>query len=92
MTVEDSGPGIAEEHRPYVFDRFYRADRSRSREQGGSGLGLSIVKWVVETHGGTVTLEESSLGGALFQIHLTDASTGSAECDNHPLPARSIRP
>lgn len=70
MTVEDSGPGIAEEHRPYVFDRFYRADRSRSREQGGSGLGLSIVKWVVETHGGTVTLEESSLGGALFRIIL----------------------
>jgi two-component system OmpR family sensor kinase/two-component system sensor histidine kinase BaeS len=54
LWVADTGTGIAPEDRPYIFDRFYRGDKSRSRVSGGSGLGLAIVKQLVEVHGGTV--------------------------------------
>jgi len=57
IAVSDSGPGIAAEDLPYIFDRFYRADKSRTRGSGGSGLGLAIVKQLVEAHGGTVKAE-----------------------------------
>ncbi len=56
ITVTDSGPGIQAGDLPYVFDRFYRADKSRARASGGSGLGLAIVKQLVEAHGGQVTV------------------------------------
>jgi signal transduction histidine kinase len=55
LSVEDQGPGIAPEHLPYVFDRFYKADAARRGMAGGSGLGLSIVKAIVERHGGRVS-------------------------------------
>jgi signal transduction histidine kinase len=54
ITVSDTGPGISKEVLPFVFDRFYRAEKSRSRQSGGSGLGLTIVKQLVEAHGGNV--------------------------------------
>jgi signal transduction histidine kinase len=54
--VRDTGEGIAPEHLPHVFDRFYRADASRARATGGAGLGLAIVKHLVESHGGSVTV------------------------------------
>jgi len=57
VSVIDNGPGIPDEHRHRVFDRFYRADDSRSRDTGGTGLGLSIVKSIVEAHEGRVELE-----------------------------------
>ncbi len=57
VSVTDTGPGIAPADLPYVFDRFYRADKSRSRSSGGSGLGLAIVRQLVEAHGGVVTAE-----------------------------------
>ena len=70
ISVADTGQGIADEDLPYVFDRFYRADQSRSRKSGGSGLGLAIVKQLVEAHGGTVQVESSPGQGARFTISL----------------------
>jgi two-component system OmpR family sensor kinase len=70
IVVADTGPGIApaDEHR--IFERFYRTDRSRSRESGGSGLGLSIVAAVVATHGGTVRVDSAPGGGTSFTVEM----------------------
>jgi signal transduction histidine kinase len=68
--IEDTGPGVPEQELPYVFERFYRADKSRNRGTGGAGIGLAIVKSVVEAHGGTVTAENRRSGGCRFTIRL----------------------
>ena len=67
IIVRDSGPGIAPEHLPLIFDRFYKVDESR-KATGGSGLGLSIVKTIVERHGGTIAAYNDT--GAVFEIVL----------------------
>jgi signal transduction histidine kinase len=72
IEVEDEGPGIAPEHRPFVFDRFYRTDASRARESGGVGLGLAIVKQLTELQEGTVEVTSSGLG-ARFTVRLPRA-------------------
>ncbi|CAN5730264.1 ATP-binding protein [soil metagenome] len=73
LTVDGDGPGIASGDRARVFDRFVRLDDARSRAEGGSGLGLSIVRAVVEAHGGEITVGESSLGGARLEVCLPGA-------------------
>lgn len=70
LTVEDTGSGIAPDDLPHVFERFWRAEKSRSRHTGGSGLGLSIVRQFVEAHGGTVTADSEPRKGAVFTIRL----------------------
>ena len=73
LIVEDSGPGIPAEHLPHVFDRFYRVDPARDARSGGSGLGLSIVRAVVEQHGGRVSATNGAMGGARFELRLPAA-------------------
>lgn len=71
ISVEDTGPGLAEEFIPYAFDRFRQADSSSTRRHGGLGLGLAIVRNLVELHGGTVAADNRSVGsGALFVVGL----------------------
>lgn len=70
VRVSDDGPGIAEEDRPHVFQRFYRGDPARRSHAGGSGLGLAIVKAIVELHGGRVGVSSASEGGACLEVAL----------------------
>jgi len=70
FVVDDDGPGIPEADRLRVFDRFTRLDEARGRADGGAGLGLAVVRRVVEQHGGTVAIFDSPLGGARFEVRL----------------------
>jgi signal transduction histidine kinase len=70
VSIADDGPGISPGDRQRVFDRFYRADKSRSSATGGSGLGLAIVRALVEAHGGTIRVDERPGGGARFTFTL----------------------
>ncbi len=70
LRVIDQGAGIAPEHLPRLFERFYRVDKARSRSLGGTGLGLAIVKHIVAAHGGQVTVESAPGEGSTFQIIL----------------------
>jgi two-component system sensor histidine kinase BaeS len=73
--VIDTGSGIAPEHLPHLFDRFYRADSSRSRDTGGSGLGLAITRHLVEAHGGTIAVTSAVGAGTRFTIRLPRTAT-----------------
>lgn len=81
--VSDTGPGIAPEDLPYIFDRFYRADRARTREKGGSGLGLAIVQRLVEAQAGRVDVQSVVGRGTTFRVRLPVASS-------HPLPQVAV--
>lgn len=70
IEIQDNGPGIAPEHHPYIFERFYRIDSSRSHDTGGTGLGLAIARWAVEANNGRIELESKSEQGAIFRIVL----------------------
>jgi len=70
LAVKDNGTGISAEHLPYVFDRFYRSDSSRTRKYGGSGLGLSITKSIVEAHQGEITVTSTPGEGTTFKVQL----------------------
>ncbi|MFJ6852597.1 sensor histidine kinase [Streptomyces sp. NPDC091271] len=73
LEVADTGRGIAPEDLPYVFDRFWRAEKSRSRRTGGSGLGLAIVRKLVEAHGGTADVVSTVGEGSVFTLRLPPA-------------------
>jgi signal transduction histidine kinase len=70
LTVDDDGPGVPVPDRQRIFERFTRGDTGRARDDGGTGLGLALVRRVVDAHGGTITCEESPLGGARFAVTL----------------------
>jgi two-component system, OmpR family, heavy metal sensor histidine kinase CusS len=78
VEVQDSGIGISGPDRVRIFDRFFRADQARSREVPGSGLGLSIARWVAEAHGGTIAVQSQLGQGSLFIVRLP-MEKGSAE-------------
>ena len=73
VEIQDKGPGIPLEDQRRVFDRFYRVDKARWRESGGAGLGLSIAKWAVEAHGGSIELNSEPNLGSTFRIILPSA-------------------
>jgi heavy metal sensor kinase len=73
VTVTDTGQGIAAEHLPHLFERFYRADPSRSRQAGGSGLGLAICRWIVEAHGGEISATSQPGQGTTITVRLRRA-------------------
>jgi two-component system sensor histidine kinase BaeS len=70
VTIADTGVGIAAEQLPFLFDRFYRVEQSRSRHSGGMGLGLAIAKEFVEAHGGYITVKSEVGSGSEFAVHL----------------------
>ncbi|MDZ4044366.1 MAG: ATP-binding protein, partial [Rhodoglobus sp.] len=70
LSVDDDGGGIPEQDRARVFERFVRLDEARTRDAGGSGLGLSIVAEIVRAHSGTIRVETGPAGGARFVVHL----------------------
>lgn len=74
LSVADTGEGIAPEHQPHIFERFYRADKARSRATGGTGLGLAICKSIVESHGGSITFTTEVGSGSTFQVMLPRAA------------------
>jgi two-component system phosphate regulon sensor histidine kinase PhoR len=80
VKVRDYGPGIAPEHLPRLTERFYRVDVTESRAQGGTGLGLALVKHILNRHGGRLTIESIAGQGATFTAHLPVA--GPAENTN----------
>jgi heavy metal sensor kinase len=69
-TVSDTGIGIGDQDLAHIFDRFWRADKARSREQAGAGLGLSIAKWIVDMHGGKISVRSELGKGSVFQIQV----------------------
>ena len=68
FSVSDTGIGIAPADLPHIFDRFWRADKARSRSQGGAGLGLSIAKWIAETHAGSISVKSEAGKGSVFSL------------------------
>lgn len=100
LEVSDTGPGIGERDMPRIFERFYRADRSRSRSVPGTGLGLAIVRSIARVHGGSVDVERAGGGGSLFRVTmpllamlvalLAFGSGGVARADDIPTTASPI--
>jgi heavy metal sensor kinase len=79
IEVQDTGPGISDDARPRLFDRFYRARSERRESDTGAGLGLAIARWIAESHGGTITLKRSDSSGSTFRVVLPTTQTVAAD-------------
>ena len=77
LSIEDTGMGVPKEDLNFIFNRFYRVDKSRSRTEGGSGLGLAISKYIVEAHKGMIKVESQVGIGTKFKIFLPKAITAT---------------
>ena len=89
VTVCDTGMGIAPEHLPYIFERFYRVDTARSRARGGAGLGLAITRTLVEAHGGSIAVQSQIGQGTCFTLRLPQQGSGiiaPLQPPSHALP------
>jgi two-component system OmpR family sensor kinase len=86
LEVADAGPGVPADDADRIFERFYRTDRSRTRDQGGVGLGLAIVRSVVEAHGGAVDYRPRSGGGSIFHIVVPLAPTADSQDAQPEMP------
>jgi signal transduction histidine kinase len=84
LTVDDDGPGVPEDRRDDIFDRFVRLDPSRERGLGGVGLGLAIVAEIVHAHGGTVEVSDAPGGGARFVVELPGSQPELVGTAEHP--------
>jgi signal transduction histidine kinase len=73
LAVEDDGIGIADFDQPYIFEHFYRTDSSRARDSGGNGIGLSVVRAIVESHGGTIDVRSKPGEGSVFTVRVSCA-------------------
>lgn len=89
VAVHDTGIGISPEQQQHVFDRFYRTDKARSREEGGSGLGLSIVSWLAQAHNGRVTVESMPQQGSTFTLWLPEYRPPAAATPG-PVPEGTV--
>ena len=74
VEVRDTGIGISKDDFPHIFERFYQADKARSREMGGAGLGLSIARWIADIHRASIHVESTPVAGSLFRISIPLAS------------------
>jgi heavy metal sensor kinase len=90
ISVRDSGIGIHEDDRKRIFDRFYRADKARSREVIGAGLGLAIAQWIVEQHGGSIRVESALHIGSEFTVEFKLQPSSSASPDLSSQPTLAI--
>ncbi len=89
VRIADSGIGIPDTDLPHIFDRFYRVDKARTRGQGGSGLGLSIAQWIVQAHGGEITVNSAVNQGTVFEVILPVLPEMTRMA---PEPARELHP
>ena len=78
LGVQDNGIGISDKDLPHIFDRLYRADPARTRAGGGVGLGLTVVKWIVEAHKGQIRVQSKLNRGSCFEILLPAFSAASS--------------
>ncbi len=90
VTVDDDGPGVPEDQRERIFERFTRLDEARGRDSGGGGLGLAIVRQIVDGHGGRVSCGESSTGGAVFPMRLRRGTAAAPDVRREDVPVREL--